>query len=117
MKDIVFEDNFIAAMTLRMMVEDQGYKVVGSYDSADEINHLFAENDIDLILMDISLNGKKTGIESIRKIRAFSQAPVVFLSGNNSKETLDQIESISNASFISKPFTEVDVKRALAAIK
>lgn len=110
MKVFIFEDNYILAMTLQLMVKQMKGDVIASYDSADDLVSLFDEENADCLLMDIQLNGKKTGLQAVEELRKYSEVPVIFLSGNSSLELLHKIESISNATLISKPYTEANLK-------
>lgn len=93
-------------MALELMVNQLGCEVIGSYDSADDLVSLLEKNEVDCLLMDIQLKGKKSGLEVTEELRKHSQMPVIFLSGNNSKEIIDRIRSIGNAKLLSKPYTE-----------
>ena len=106
MKIIIFEDNYIVAMTLELMVKQLIGEVLGCYDSTDDVVSLVENKKADCLLMDIQLKGKMTGLEAVEELRKHSQIQVIFLSGNNSKEIVDRIKSIENSTFISKPYTD-----------
>lgn len=110
MKAILFEDNYIAKMALELMVDQLGCEVIGSYDSADDLASLLERDEVNCLLMDIQLNGKKSGLEAVEQIRAHSQVPVIFLSGNSSVEILDRIRSIDHSTLLSKPYTEAALR-------
>lgn len=110
MRAIIFEDNYLLAMTLEIMVKQMKLDVVASYDSADDLVFLVEDKNADFILMDVQLNGKKNGFEAVEELRKNSNIPVIFLSGNSSLEILNKIESFSNVAFISKPYTEENLK-------
>ena len=110
MRVIIFEDNFILAMTLKLMIKQLKGDTIACYDSADDLISLFEKEYIDCILMDIQLNGKKTGLEAVEELRKYSEIPVIFLSGNSTSDLLNKIKSISNTTLISKPYTENNLK-------
>jgi len=112
-KTIIFEDNYIAAMSLQLMVEQMSYEVCNFYDSADDIVSIFEKEPVNFVLMDIQLKGRMTGIEAMEELRRHSQVPVIFMTGNNSKKTADRIKVIGHAELIPKPFTELDVREKL----
>ena len=103
---IIFEDNYINAFALELMIKQMNLNSLGFYDSADEITSLFNANKIDFILMDIELKGELSGIDAAKELRKFSNVPMIFLSGNSSSAVIAQTKSIRNSSFISKPYTE-----------
>ncbi|NQZ75694.1 MAG: response regulator [Ekhidna sp.] len=116
MKVIIFEDNYITALSLELMVQEIGGQVVDTFDSADDLSSIMQGKAVDCILMDIQLAGEKTGLEATDEIRKASEVPVIFLSGNNQHEVIRSIESMKNTSFITKPYTETHLRNKLVSL-
>src|SRR5258708_32074824 len=85
---LVVEDERIEATSLNRHLLKLGYKVVAMVDAGEEAIQKARELRPDLILMDISLEGKMDGVEAASKIRKSLQLPVVFLTGNASTAIL-----------------------------
>lgn len=57
MKILVVEDEFILAEELTETLESEGYEVTFVIDNGPEALEYFKENEIDLIICDINING------------------------------------------------------------
>ena len=55
-------------------------------------------------------SGNKTGLEAAKELRKESNIPLIFLSGNNSQDILKKISNLGQSTFISKPYSEGDIK-------
>ena len=111
---IVFEDNHIAQLALQAMINGIGHVCVNLYDSADDILAIIDETRPDIVMMDISLKGEKTGLEAVSELRSKTDIPVIFLSAYNDPQTVKKIESISNSRLIPKPYTAFDIENAIS---
>jgi len=86
-------------------MQAEGFDVV-TLKEAEKVKQEVEYNQPNLILMDIMLAGKMTGIEAVETIREFSNCPVIFLSALTDKPTIKKINSISNAKNLAKPFDQ-----------
>jgi CheY-like chemotaxis protein len=80
MKDpsmLIVEDDGLIALHLQELLRNSGYNVPGPVASGEEaIEYVRTSPLPDLILMDITLDGKLNGIETARQIRKISDIPV-----------------------------------------
>ena len=67
-KILVAEDEVIAALGMKDMLEMWGYGPVKIAGSGEEAVQLADEFDPDLLLMDVRLSGEMDGVEAARKI-------------------------------------------------
>ena len=105
-KVLIIEDNLISSTALEMMILSNGFESVGKYDSADELLSLYTSTKPDLILLDIMLNGKKTGIEAAKELRSKSNVPIVFLTALSDSDSIKAIKEIKNSKATFKPYAE-----------
>jgi len=112
-RGIIYEDNGIAALSIRFMLESFNCECQKTYDSADDILENVSTHDPDFILMDIMLLGEKTGLEATEELRKERDTPVLFISALSNKNTLSRIKAIPQVGLLSKPYTEHDLKKAL----
>lgn len=63
--------------------------------------------------MDIKIIGDIDGIETIKKIREFSDIPVLYLSGNTDPDTRKRAAETAPMDFIIKPFEYQDLMNAV----
>src|SRR5580658_4690763 len=74
-KIAIIEDEVILTMALTLMLEDWGHKVVGSADSEPGAMVLVKDKRPDLVVMDIRLGRRDSGLLAARLIRASSDVP------------------------------------------
>ena len=83
LKVLIVEDEMIIAWDLKRIIEHLEHEVLSIASSAEVAVDLAKTNGPDLILMDISLRGTRTGIDAAKEIRGFSQVPIFYLTGNS----------------------------------
>ncbi len=64
---------------------------------------------VDLILMDIVLDGSLTGIEVAEKIRRTISVPIIYITGYSDKRTLDRAKITIPNGFLIKPYDEKEL--------
>ena len=106
---LIVEDEVIAAEDLREILEKDGYEVCATLSSGEAAVERFPELHPDLVLMDISLNGKMDGIEAAGRISAFSPVPVVYLTAFHDEETLERAKDSHPYGYLVKPFAKETV--------
>jgi CheY-like chemotaxis protein len=116
---LVVEDDSIMGMEMKDILEDFGYEVLCIVSSGNEAVKAAESSKPDLVLMDIRLKGEMNGIEASRKIRGFSKAPVIFITGYKNSETAEEAGSIPESFLLTKPVDfeqlKVALEKALAA--
>jgi CheY-like chemotaxis protein len=70
----------------------------------------------DAVLMDIRINGEMDGIETAQRIREFSDAPIIFLTGNSDDGTLERAKLTARSGYLIKPIRQEDLCEAIAQI-
>ena len=110
-KVVIVEDEVIVATQLRKRLETMGYTVPAIASSGREALRKIAAVGPDVILMDIVLKEKMTGIEVAERIRAQFHIPVIFLTAYGDAETLSQAKQTTPFGYLLKPF-DSDTLRA-----
>lgn len=105
-KIFVVEDEALVAMELEDRLRHLGYVVCGSAARGEDAERDIPETRPDLVLMDIKLAGKLTGIEVARHLRESSDVPVVFLSVYSDPALLEQAAGVDPFGYLVKPFEE-----------
>ncbi len=103
---LVVEDEAIVADDIRSQLEDLGYCVVGTASSAEDAIGKADALAPDLVLMDIRLDGEKDGIYAAEQIRLQRNVPIVFLTANADKPTLQRAKITGPHGYLVKPFDE-----------
>ncbi|HAH50105.1 MAG TPA: response regulator [Balneola sp.] len=107
-KAIIVEDNLLISVIYRHYLEKMKYKVIDEVTTGERAVEILRTQDVDLILMDIMLDGEINGIDAMSEIRKFTASPVIFASGNSDSISMNKAAEISNSVFLVKPVTEFD---------
>ncbi len=102
----IIEDEPLIAETIKTALEKVGYTIVGMTDNGKEALFDIEELQPDLILVDITLDGKMDGIEMVEYLRKKSEVPFIFLTSHSDEQTLERVKQTDPAGFIVKPFNE-----------
>ncbi|WP_371804046.1 response regulator [Candidatus Lokiarchaeum ossiferum] len=79
---LLVEDDYITSSAFKIMINSMNMHVVKSVSSGEASIIASAESKPDLIVMDIILEGKITGIEAARIINQNLSIPIIFLTGS-----------------------------------
>ncbi len=106
---MIVEDEALLAMSLRIDLEDLGYKVCKFVPSGEEAVKIAKQEKPDAILMDIHLRGEIDGIEAAKQIKSLYGIPIIFITGYPSHETEEKIKSVEPIGYFVKPVASKDV--------
>jgi len=104
---LLVEDDTINQITIKRFLGDN-YKTIITDSSYDALKVLKKEK-IDIILMDISIRGKKNGLELTKEIKAskdFSHIPVIAVTAHAFEKDKQNALEAGCDSFLVKPFTK-----------
>ncbi|WP_333600591.1 ATP-binding protein [Flavobacterium sp.] len=111
---LVVEDNKINQMVTKKMLENKGMKCKIVDNGEDSIELLRAENDFDLVLMDVHLPGIN-GTIATERIREFdTQKPIIALTAISLNENREILMSFGMTDVITKPFEPENFYRVIA---
>lgn len=105
-KIYIIEDEPLIAETIKTVLEKAGYSIVGMTDNAKEALFDIEALQPDLILVDITLEGKMDGIEMAGHLKKKSDIPFIYLTSHSDEKTLERVKQTDPAGFIVKPFNE-----------
>ncbi|ARE40209.1 DNA-directed RNA polymerase specialized sigma subunit, sigma24-like [Rhodovulum sp. P5] len=110
---LVIEDEAIIAVDISTIVQSLGHEVTGVARTRSNAVELAAKNPPDLILADIQLADRSSGIDAVNDILSqLGERPVVFITAF--PERLLTGERPEPAFLISKPYTEDQVRSAVS---
>lgn len=101
---LVVDDDLITAVTIKKVLEKQGYMQVGVAGNADDAISFVNSSQPCLIIMDVNLRGSIDGIETSEKILATNDIPILFLTAYSDDETINRAKKINPYGYIIKPF-------------
>ncbi|MCX6075554.1 MAG: response regulator [Campylobacterales bacterium] len=64
MNIVIIEDEGLTALFLQEIIKDLHHSVVGIFDNSDALFSFLKNNQVDLIFMDIKINGSLDGIQT-----------------------------------------------------
>jgi PAS domain S-box-containing protein/putative nucleotidyltransferase with HDIG domain len=112
-KILVVEDESIVARDIRNMLVGLGYEVTGVVASAKAAVQKAQETMPDIVLMDVMLQGKITGVEAAEQIYTKFSIPVVYLTAYADSTTVQQAKKTEPFGYIIKPFEERELQTTI----
>ncbi len=112
-KILVVEDEIIVARDIRNMLVGLGYEVTGVVPGARAAIQKAQETDPDIVLMDVMLQGKVTGVEAAEKIYTDFSIPVVYLTAYADSTTVQRAKKTEPFGYIIKPFEERELQTTI----
>jgi CheY-like chemotaxis protein len=109
----IVEDEQIVALDLKHRVQRLGYDVLATVASGDTALAYIQQNQPDLILMDIRLQGHLDGIETARRIQQQYDIPIIYLTASTDDETMKRAETTHPAGYVFKPFDDEMLGRTI----
>lgn len=112
---LIIEDSPAESDALKEVLLANNYVVVGVARSYQEALTLFYKNTIDLVIIDVFLNGIPDGITFAETITTVPDAlkPFVFLTSSTDRGIFDRAKLTRPFSFLMKPFNPLEVLYAL----
>ena len=102
-KILIVEDEILIANTISRYLNSKDYEVVGIAISYEESIALLNNQQTDLALLDIRLNGEKTGIDVAHYIKDNLKIPHIFLTSQYDSLALEAAKSTFPSGYLSKP--------------
>ena len=109
----IAEDELIIAVDLENRLKGLGYTIHGTASSAEAALNLIKQDQPDLVLMDIVLQGKMDGIEAAEIIRDSWGIPVIFLTAYAETDRLERAKLAYPFGYLLKPFQNRELKITL----
>ncbi len=110
---LVVEDEGIVSKDIQHSLKKLGYNVIGSSSTGEKAIELALELKPDIVLMDIMLKGKLTGIEAAEEIKEAINIPVIYLTAYADEGTLAKAKVTEPYGYIIKPFKEIDLHTSI----
>lgn len=116
MRVLIVDDAAFIRVSLRMMLEKNGYHVVGEAGNGFEAIQMYKELKPDLVTMDITMP-EMDGISSLKAIRKLdSTAKIVMISALGQEHHVKDAVLSGARGFIVKPFKEDQVIKGLSKV-
>lgn len=103
---LVVDDEVMIAEDIKETLQEVGYQSVYRAINFEQAADILQKNSIDLVMLDINLNEKQTGIDLAEHINQNYEIPFIFLTSYSSQETINQVKKTKPTAFLLKPYTE-----------
>lgn len=110
---LVVEDEVIIADDLCNTLNKLGYETLEPALTYREAITRFDEEPVDMVILDINLGGKKTGMDVANHIRKSSNTPFIYLTSFSDTRTLELAKVTMPYAYLVKPFEPADVLTTL----
>lgn len=112
-KILVVEDESIVAKDIQNQLKKLGYMVTATVSNSEKALEAIEDNRPDLVLMDIMLRGKMSGIEAANLIKQRFDIPVVFLTAYADDNTVNKAKMTEPYGYIIKPFKDKELQTTI----
>ena len=113
---LIVENECIVALDLEQKLKLMGC-TVNKAVSGEAALKLIENNEIDLVLMDIYLNGKLDGIDTAIQIKNNFNIPIIYITASNDPKTCQKIEQTEPYAYLKKPLDDIQLHEAVKNIK
>lgn len=109
---LLVEDDRSAALDVEMLLDEMGLQLAAVKDNAeDALNYIYAEQP-DLIIMDVELKGKLSGLDIAKEI-SHLRIPVVFTTSYKDKISFEASKEAYSFGYLVKPFNKLSLQSVL----
>ena len=110
---LIVEDEFIVAFDIKLMVESMNYNVIDTVSSGEDALKIIETTKIDLILMDVVLDGEMNGIDTAIQLRNNSNIPIIYSTAYPGAITHERIRETEPYDYLVKPFDYIQLKNVI----
>ncbi len=112
---LIIEDTPAESDALVQVLTENNYTIAGVARTFSEALALFYQQTVDIVIIDVFLNGNPDGIAFAETINITPDAarPFVFLTSSNDRQIFDRAKLTKPFSFLLKPFNELEILYAL----
>lgn len=112
---LIIEDTPEQSDALVKVLLQNNYNVAGVAKNFTDALKLFYETSVDVIIIDVFLEGKPDGITFAESINIIPQAskPFVFLTSSQDRQIFERAKLTKPFSFLMKPFNELEILYAI----
>jgi DNA-binding LytR/AlgR family response regulator len=109
----VVEDEMIIAASIVSTLKKLKYNVVNTASNYNAAIDMIEKEELQLLLLDINLGGKKDGIDIATYVRSNYELPIIFLTANSDIATVQRAKTVKPNAYLLKPFTKDDLYTAI----
>jgi len=108
---LIVEDEVLIAFSIKKMLDKDFFSEIAH--DYEEARILLSHKIFDLVLIDISLSGDKTGLDLANFINTNISIPFIFTTALTDPGTLEKITNLRPSAYLSKPVESVNLITAI----
>lgn len=112
-KILIAEDEAIFALSMQRVLTRSGYDVCELVSTGEQALKRVKQDNPDLVILDVILNGSVNGIEAALQIRSGSDIPIIFITGYEESELIERIKSVTSSTYLIKPIVPRSLESAI----
>jgi DNA-binding response OmpR family regulator len=105
----IVEDDLLIAESITVALTQIGYSTTAIARSYNEALKMIQQEQPDLLLLDIVIDGEKDGIDLAETINKDYCVPFIFLTANSDAKTISRAKQVNPYAYLVKPFNEQDL--------
>ena len=109
----VVEDEMIIAETICLALEKLNYQPCSTADSYESAIKMIEKEEPEIVLLDINLKAELDGIDLAHYINQHFKIPIIFLTANSDRGTIERSKHTLPAAFLIKPFSNDELLSAI----
>ncbi len=117
MKVVVVEDEHLTALFLKETLEALDCQVVKQFEDGRAALDFVADHPVDLVIMDVELEGELNGIQAAVEIRSRFSIPSVFITSHNDSNTIREAMQAEPLGYVIKPISASHVESIVGVVK
>ncbi|MEA2051136.1 MAG: response regulator [Campylobacterota bacterium] len=110
---LIVEDEFITAKFIKDVLLTLSHNVIAIVKTANEAIDVVKSNNIDLIFMDINIDGAVDGIMCASMINQIKSIPIIYITAYGDSQTIKEVGDTNMYGYLIKPFDENDLEASL----
>jgi len=114
---LIVEDEVMIALALEHQLKTLGWNVCHKVRSAEIAILIPDQMKVDLIFMDIRLEGHMDGIEAARIILEKHSIPIVMMSAYGNDDVLNRVNELKPFSFLEKPIAPQTITNTISQVE
>jgi len=109
---LLIEDDRSAALDVEMLLDEMGLRLAAVKNNAEDAIQYINNEQPDLIIVDLELQGKKTGLD-VANETGHLRIPLIFTTSYNDKKSFEAAKSANSFGYLVKPFDKLSLQSAL----
>ena len=116
-KILIAEDEGILRMSFSMILKSMNHEIISEVFNGESALDAIDQHDVDIIFMDISMDGDIDGVQACRMIKDKKPAiKIVFVSAYPESSYTAKLSDLSYDGYLEKPVTEIHFKKCLESL-